>query len=1045
MLKKTKSPRLLLVVVSRLLDSAALRFLGYFLSLTAWSLAAAEPAPAPFQYLDNEYLVQTWQTEQGLPDNFINAIAQTPDGYIWVATFNGLARFNGVEFVVFDAANTPQLPSSRITWLHVDSAGQLWIGSESGNLSCWSEGRFKSFTEADGLPKGGGLVREDTSGEIWFSPDWDITNYFHLVNGKFQQVNTPETFVQRLGNHYDALGRGWGIESNFLFCCDASAPTKVEIPDFRIGGGWRLAGAGDGGIWVIAKRIQKFLNGQWTDFGPIPIPTDQFTAQMVDRRGNLWVGTGDGESWRVGTNGIFTRFKLQGATTSELGRSLFEDAEGNIWYGTGGSGLLRLIPRALRTYDARDGLASDVVRSVTGDGAGNMWLATVNRVDWFTNGNSRQAHDRGLKIQLPWNTYSSRDGSIWIGTYGEGLWHCSGNDGAWFTESGRGQDRGPQLNVIFEDRRGELQLGTPDGLYHVKGQSLAKCDRPPGLGAMDIRSICEDSMGELYLGLNGEGLLKKDENGWQRFTTKEGLADDHVWALWVDANNAVWVGTHGRGLSRYKAGHFFNFNEGPAATALAADLPRIISCIVQDNSGRLWLGSNQGLFRADYCQLNEIADGSEHPASITHYDRADGMGSGQCTGDRQPTAWKAKDGKLWFATMKGATVVDPGLLSFNTRPPPVAIESVFIDDSPQAFSTTSQKADSISAMANEVKVPPGSHQLEFRYAGLSFRAPDRVRFQYRLEGFDKDWVKARNRRVAYYTKVPPGSYHFRVIAANDDNVWNDIGASIGVVVMPQFWQTAWFRVAAIFAAAGLALGIYELRILQLKRLKSMQETFSRRLIESQENERKRMAAELHDSLGQSLLVVKNYAAMALKESVNPEKMRERLQNISATTSDSIEEVRSIARALRPYQLDRFGLTKTLEDAADLIAKTGSLEINTQIENVDGIFSPEAEISIFRAVQEWLSNVVKHAQASVALLRVQREANSVHLILEDDGIGFDYASVMARRPDETGFGLTNLRERVRLLGGTLKIDSAPGKGTRLLVEIPHEKSHNHSNS
>jgi signal transduction histidine kinase len=275
-----------------------------------------------------------------------------------------------------------------------------------------------------------------------------------------------------------------------------------------------------------------------------------------------------------------------------------------------------------------------------------------------------------------------------------------------------------------------------------------------------------------------------------------------------------------------------------------------------------------------------------------------------------------------------------------------------------------------------------------------------------------------------------------VLACNNDNVWNETGAFIGVVVKPLLWQTAWFRCIAVLCLAGLAVALYELRVLSLKRRQAMQESFSRSLIESQENERKRMAAELHDGLGQSLLVVKNYAAMALKQPEIPAKTQKHLQEISNSASASIEEVRSIARALRPYQLDRFGLTKTLEDAAELAAEAAHLEIASTVENIDGLFSPDAEISIYRIVQEWLNNVVKHSRASKARLVVRKDGGMMRMILEDDGAGFDYDAVMKRAV--IGFGLANLSERTRLLGGSLKIETAPGKGTRLSVDLPFKK-------
>jgi signal transduction histidine kinase/ligand-binding sensor domain-containing protein len=1031
--------------VSRLLAKAA-ACLPMCLLLLAPCAPGAAPS-APLESIDSEYLVETWQTERGLPDNFVNAIAQTPDGYLWVATFNGLARFNGVEFVVFDVANTPELFTSRITDLHCDRKGRLWIISEYGDLTQWSQGRFKAFGEHEGLPKqGGGVVWEDHEGGIWSSSGYHAANYFQYVDGAFRPARATNTLYLRFGRAADRRGYGWSIHSNHLF--STHGQYDVTIPQFTPPEAWRLTAASDGDMWLIASRIQKFhpaeraglsasdvnAEGHFEDFGPIPVATDQFMQYLGDSRGNLWVGTGAGELWRIGTNHAIRRFKFPNSTTLELGRAIFEDAEGNLWIGNGGDGLARVKPRALKTFDSRDGLASDVVRSVAQDGEGNVWLATVNRVDWFAHGNSGRAEPRGIEMKLPWNTYGARDGAMWIGTMGDGLLRISRGSQTWFKEPSR-EVGIPELNVIFEDRRGQIQVGMPDGLYQIESGCLIHRSGPEGLAAMDIRSMAESPAGDLYLGLNGEGLLRKNNKGWERFTTRDGLAENHVWALYADADGALWIGTHGAGLSRLKDGRFFNFSKG-VGRVLELELPAVINSIIEDDSGHLWLGSNQGLFRVERRQLNDLAEGRTGSASVTHYDRANGMGSSQCTGDRQPTAWKAHDGTLWFATMKGVTVVDPKLLPFNSRPPPVVVEAALVDDALSSLVASASSTDKGTLSRSSVTIPAGVHRLEIRYAGLSFTAPDRVLFRYRLAGFDKDWINAGTRRAAYYTKVPPGSYTFEVLACNNDNVWNETGASLAVVVKPLLWQTAWFRFVAILCAAGFAIALYELRVLRLKRQQAMQENFSRSLIESQENERKRIAAELHDGLGQNLLVVKNYAAMALKESQISDKTQKQLQEISESASASIEEVRSIARALRPYQLDRFGLTKTLEDSAEVAAHAGRLEIATTVDNIDGLFSSDAEISIYRIVQEWLNNVVKHSRATHGRLLVRKEPGMLRMILEDDGVGFDYDSVMKRAV--AGFGLANLNERTRLLRGSLRIETVPGKGTRLSVDLPFKK-------
>jgi signal transduction histidine kinase len=398
--------------------------------------------------------------------------------------------------------------------------------------------------------------------------------------------------------------------------------------------------------------------------------------------------------------------------------------------------------------------------------------------------------------------------------------------------------------------------------------------------------------------------------------------------------------------------------------------------------------------------------------------------------------------------LKGVSVVDPNAIQRNHVPPLMAIQEIRVDGKLQTNRVTRNDCSpSIPPRAEpaqihaeiappqQITIPPGRHRLDITYAALSFLQPEANRYQYRLHGIDSGWVDAGRRLTASYSPIPPGSYRFEVIGSNRDGIWSSAGATMAVLVLPFFWQTWWFIGIIGLSVAAAAVGIYELRVVRLKREQLVQETFSRRLLESQETERKRIASELHDSLGQSLLVVKNYAARALAAGQVPEKVREQLHQISENASTSIEEVRSIARVLRPYQLDRFGLTKTLEDAADLIAKTGSLQIKTEIDPIDGTLAPDSEISVYRVVQEWLNNVVKHAQASTAKLQVRKETGLLRLIMEDDGVGFDYAAVINRSGAGVSFGLLNLRERIHLLRGTLKIETAPGRGTRLLADIP----------
>ena len=977
-----------------------------------WVRGAAV-SPAPIEYLQSEYIVDAWQTEQGLPDNFVNDIAQTPDGYIWVCTFNGLARFNGVEFVAFDAANTPELPSSRIVHLDLDRKGRLWIRSEYGHLSQWWNGRFRTFNERDGLPgtKIEALV-QDHSGEVWVNTSWHQTNYYHYVSGIFEAESSTNTFFERFGRGSDVKGYGWGIRSNHLFSVRPEQLVNARLP-FQLFSGWRLVGARDGGMWVIADRVQKFREGSWEDWGPLPVSTDQFTGYMEDRRGNLWIGTGVGELWQAATNGVFRRFKLQNSAAAELGKNILEDAEGNLWICTGGNGLIRLKPRAFKTYDSRDGLTSDVVRSVAQDGQGNIWLATVNAVDWFPASSPHRARRHsGSGGQLAWSVLGDSKGAAWVGFYGTGLCRIHGESVTWFKEPE--PRRSVDIHVVFEDQAGEIHLGTPRGLYRIDGSSLTLRQGLPDCERLDIRCIAEGEPGELYLGLNGGGLLRKTQKGWDRFTTREGLADDHVWALYVDREKTLWIGTHGRGLSRFKNGQFFNFNH--------VDLPRVLTCILEDDTGHLWFGSKQGLFRAERVALNDLMEGQVSAVNITRYDRADGMGSSQCTSDRQPTAWKASDGRLWFATMGGVTVVDPRSLPLNSRPPPVAIEQVLIDDKP---------VQTVSRAGERIKVPPGGRRLEFRYAGLSFTAPSKVRFQYRLQGLDDGWINADDRRAAYYTRIPPGDYRFQVVAANNDNVWNMAGASVAIAVQPYLWQTGWFRILSAILLIGGAAGL--VRYFSFIRLRRRLADLERS--HALERERVRISRDLHDHLGADLSQLALWSELAARQTDKPAAMAEQVRSVSSLAREVIQNVEEIVWTVNPRNdsLDRFS-AYVCEFSERVITGAGLRFRWEAPEEIPAVPLPsDLRHNLFLVTKEALNNVVKYATATEARVQLHLINGSFIIAITDNGRGFDVTAVHANNGN--GNGLTNMRERMADCRGQLAVVSQPNQGTTVRMTVP----------
>lgn len=602
--------------------------------------------------------------------------------------------------------------------------------------------------------------------------------------------------------------------------------------------------------------------------------------------------------------------------------------------------------------------------------------------------------------------------------------------------------------MVYEDRNGEIHIGTGRGLHRIEGAHLRPAEKPLGAEPMDVRAIGEDNLGHFYVGLNGGGLLRRKAGHWTQFTRRDGLSTDHIWSLYVDGDNTVWLGTVGKGLNRFREGKFFNF------TAPHLSLPRLITCILEDDEGRLWFGSNQGIFRAGHEQLNAFADGKSGSLTTVEYGKSDGMGSSECVGSRQPTACKTRDGRLWFPTVKGLSVIDPKKLPFNPEPPVVIIEEVIGDgeriephdqrpgnsgvrntglsrQDPESSARIGIYSSSKATLPQTaLTIPPGKSRIEIHYTGLSFVAPEKVRFKYRLEGFDHDWVETGTRRIAYYTRLSPGDYKFRVIAANADGVWNEKGAALALIVAPAWWQTIWFRAAIPISAGLLLVGAYYRRVRGLKRAHLEQEEFSRRLIASQEQERQRIAAELHDGLGQSLLVIKSQAILAGRKINIETDTADRLKDLSEMAGQAINEVRIIAHHLRPFHLDQLGLTRAVRGMITQVTRSADLAVTHELADVDGAFSSETEINFFRMAQELLNNIVKHAQATEVRVVLTRDGHEVILRVEDNGRGFDASS----RANE-GFGLRNVAERVRIMGGKWNIRSEPGKGITVEIQLP----------
>ena len=506
----------------------------------------------------------------------------------------------------------------------------------------------------------------------------------------------------------------------------------------------------------------------------------------------------------------------------------------------------------------------------------------------------------------------------------------------------------------------------------------------------------------------------------QAWTESNGLPSNAIRSLYEDRDGVLWIGSYDGGLGRFEKGRFTKYTVGDGL------FNNGVFQILEDSHGNLWMSCNRGIYRVSKRQLNDFAAGKTSRITSISYGRPDGMRSVECNGGLSPAGVKTRDGRLWFPTQDGAAVIDPEKLPARPAPPPVVIESCVIDQTPVAID-------------RPVQIAPGHGNLEIQYTALSLINSEQIRFRYQLLGLDRDWVDAGTRRTAYFAHLPAGRHVFRVTAAHSDSGWNEAAASLTIIVLPPFYERWWFVSLLCAAAAGAIWLGWRQRAGQLERDRVAQQAFSRQLIDSQENERKRIAAELHDSLGQRLVVIRNRALLLLRNqngaSSLSESQREQVNEISTEVSEAVREVKEISYDLRPYRLDRLGLTVAVRAMIESASTASSISFSAEIDDIDGVFPPQAEINFYRIVQECVNNILKHSQAALASVRIRRTGGRIEMIVRDDGRGFAPTGPRGALPG--GFGLTGISERAQLLGGKAIIQSLPGQGTIVTIDIALE--------
>ncbi len=965
-----------------------------------WSQAQDEP-PLP-----SRYQVTQWRDTEGLPQNSVYSLARTPDGYLWLGTAEGLVRFDGVRFTVFDVGNTPSLGNSHVTFVLTDHTGTLWIGTAGGGLIGYRDGAFTAYTARDGLSENYIThLCEDRAGTVWAGTLTHGLNRWRDGRWSPAVPTLADSDISALAA--DPSGDVWAGTPNGLFRVRGDTATAYPPPegtsDRRVRS---LCCDHTGQLWVGTSLGLQRLDDGWL------VPVDLGEGGRVDfvqavceaRDGTLWIGHG-GEVLCRGADGHFAPCRTQGELAINAVLALREDPEGNVWIGTDTTGLYRLRHGLFSAYTTLDGLSTDLVRAVCQDAAGTMWVATSGGLDRWQDGRFVPVGESvGMTITA---VAATSQGTLWAATTDEKRRICR-------VEGDRlipllTTDKLAGTYALLADRAGGLWLGTNGGLFRWSSADASL----PATGmkkVLDgyIEGLFEDRAGAVWIGTIDGGLSRYRDGRVTTWTTADGLGSNHVLSFHEDAAGTLWVGTHGGGLCRFKDGKF------AIVTTRDGLYDSVAFSILEDAAGNFWMSGNKGVYRTRRQDLETCADGRTHHVDSVAYGAADGMLSRECSGG-SPAAWKEHNGTLWFATIGGVAVVDPAR---RDPPPRPAIEAATVDHAPRAASRA-------------LELRPEQGDLEIQYTAFDWQQPERVRFQYQLTGLDGDWQDAGTRRTAYFPHLPPGNYAFRVRADGGDGAWSE-AVSLPVIVWPPFWRTWWFLALAAGLVLALVGGGFRWRGRQLQRRFAVQQEFSRRLIVAHETERRRIAAELHDSLGQTLAMIKNSAVAGTRRTHDPAAQAQ-LEQITQQSTHAIGEVREIAYNLRPYLLDRLGLTKALRSMLHKIEVSSGLAITVKLDPIDGCFPPEAEMSIYRIVQESFNNVLKHADARHVLVRVQAAPATVNLTIQDDGVGFDAATPL--NGEQRGFGLLGIAERVRLLGGTCAFQSKPGAGTTVSIHLP----------